>query len=159
MQNLGYIVEKSDKPELIHFYNSPKSAVDISNQMCATYSTCRKTRRWALRLFYGKLNGVTLYSFIIYTENIPRLKEKALSEKDFNFFLVLPIQTRVLCIIKLHTQPKSPDTQGGGKQPCVHRTHSFYVPRYKVFKDFVFYNKKILQITFLRLYFHITKKY
>lgn len=36
------------KPEIIHYYNHTKGAVDTFDQMCGTYSCSRKTKRWSL---------------------------------------------------------------------------------------------------------------
>lgn len=44
------------KPEVITFYNSTKSGVDTADQMCATFSVSRNTRRWPMVIFYACLN-------------------------------------------------------------------------------------------------------
>ncbi|KAK4324281.1 hypothetical protein Pmani_005121 [Petrolisthes manimaculis] len=54
------------KAEIIHYYNKTKCGVDVLDQMCATYSMSRKTRRWPCCLFYGILNVATINSFILY---------------------------------------------------------------------------------------------
>lgn len=68
---LSTMHEKSDEPnstelpEIIQFYNSTKGGVDTLDQLCHTYSTNRKTRRWPLCLFYNLLNIVGYNSMIL----------------------------------------------------------------------------------------------
>ncbi|KAJ8930420.1 hypothetical protein NQ314_016746 [Rhamnusium bicolor] len=51
--------------EIIKFYNSTKGDVDTLDQLCHTYSTGRKARRWPLRLFYNLLNIVGYNSLVL----------------------------------------------------------------------------------------------
>lgn len=53
------------KPEIITFYNSTKGGVDVVDELCATYSVARKTRRWPLAAFYHVLNVVGVNSLVI----------------------------------------------------------------------------------------------
>ncbi|XP_064082557.1 uncharacterized protein LOC135198676 isoform X1 [Macrobrachium nipponense] len=70
-------------PEIFEFYNQTKGSVSKFDQMCALYSTSRKTRRWPLCLFYGILNAGTLNSWIIHRDNNIRLCHKPLARKKF----------------------------------------------------------------------------
>jgi hypothetical protein len=57
------------KPEIITFYNSTKGGVDTMDQMCATYSVLRRTRRWPQCVFYSLLNMAGINSMVIYKMN------------------------------------------------------------------------------------------
>ena len=59
------------KPQVILDYNSCKGAVDTIDQMIATYSCARATRRWPLRLFFHLLDTAALNAYIVWTENYP----------------------------------------------------------------------------------------
>ena len=48
------------------FYNASKDATDPFDGMCANLSCARKTRRWALCIFYILLNIVMNKSWILY---------------------------------------------------------------------------------------------
>ncbi|KAK3894430.1 hypothetical protein Pcinc_001779 [Petrolisthes cinctipes] len=65
-------IASSGKPEIIEFYNATKGGVDTFDQMCATSSCSRKTRRWSLCLWYGILNTACINAFIISCENRAR---------------------------------------------------------------------------------------
>lgn len=56
-----------DKPEIISYYNSTKSGVDVLDLKCANYSSNRRTRRWPLAVFYTTINVASVNSFILYT--------------------------------------------------------------------------------------------
>ncbi|KAJ8938715.1 hypothetical protein NQ314_011370 [Rhamnusium bicolor] len=45
------------KPEIIQFYNSTKSGVDVVEKLCATYNVGRSTRRWPMVIFFHLLGG------------------------------------------------------------------------------------------------------
>ena len=59
------------KPLVILDYNSCKGAVDTIDQMIASYSCARATRRWPLRLFFHLLDTAALNAFIVWTKNVP----------------------------------------------------------------------------------------
>lgn len=59
-------VSSNGKPEIINFYNKTKGGVDTLDQMCARYSTSRKTRRWPLCMFYGLINIAVTNAFILF---------------------------------------------------------------------------------------------
>jgi hypothetical protein len=44
------------KPSAITFYNETKGGVDSVDQMCATYSVSRNSRRWTLTVFFHVMN-------------------------------------------------------------------------------------------------------
>lgn len=77
------INEVTGKPEIIHFYNSTKGAVDTVDQMCSNMCTNRKTKRWPLCVFYNMLNLCTINAYAIYISNNVRNKKKPLSRRDF----------------------------------------------------------------------------
>ncbi|KAJ8960680.1 hypothetical protein NQ314_006037 [Rhamnusium bicolor] len=68
---LSTMHEKDDEPYItklpknVKFYNSTKGGVDTLDQLCHTYSTGRKTRRWPLCLFYNLLNMVGYNSLVL----------------------------------------------------------------------------------------------
>ena len=62
-------IAPSGKPDIIEFYNGTKGGVDTFDQMCATSSCSRKTRRWPLCVWYGILNAACINAFIISCEN------------------------------------------------------------------------------------------
>lgn len=64
-------IDESEKklPEMISFYNLTKGGVDVVDEMSATYSVARNSRRWPLTLFFSMLNSAGINSQIIYTAN------------------------------------------------------------------------------------------
>lgn len=60
----------AQKPEIITFYNSTKSGVDIVDQLCATYSVSRNTNRWPMVIFYTILNVAAINAHVIYKGNL-----------------------------------------------------------------------------------------
>jgi hypothetical protein len=54
------------KPEVITFYNVTKAAVDVVDQLCATYSCQRRTRRWPLAVFFALINIAGINSYVLY---------------------------------------------------------------------------------------------
>lgn len=75
--------EKSEKPDMIEFYNATKGGVDTFDQMCGNMSTSRKTKRWPLCIFYGMLNISSINSYIIYTHNKYKLNQRPSNRKQF----------------------------------------------------------------------------
>ena len=47
---------ENNRPIMVHDYNKTKGGVDTFDQMCSTYSTSRKTKRWTMCMFFGMLN-------------------------------------------------------------------------------------------------------
>ena len=59
------------KEEISVFYNHEKGGIDSHDQMCALYTTTRKTNLWPMRIFYGIVDSSALNAFIIFTHNKP----------------------------------------------------------------------------------------
>ena len=53
------------------FYNHEKGGVDSHDQMCARYTTARKTSRWSMRDFYGIVDSSALNAFVIFIHDVP----------------------------------------------------------------------------------------
>ena len=64
-------------------YNSTKGGVVFLDQMCALYSCNRKTRRWPLCVFYGRLNIAAVNFYMIYCSNMIRNGENIISRNNF----------------------------------------------------------------------------
>ncbi|GBN79320.1 hypothetical protein AVEN_11700-1 [Araneus ventricosus] len=56
---------ESKKPKIITFYNMTKGGVDVVNEMAASYSTSRKTKRWPKVIFFSLLNVAAINARII----------------------------------------------------------------------------------------------
>ncbi|GBN51436.1 PiggyBac transposable element-derived protein 4 [Araneus ventricosus] len=56
---------EAKKPEIITFYNMTKGAVDVVDEMAATYSTAKKTNRWPMAVFYAMLNVAAINSRVL----------------------------------------------------------------------------------------------
>ena len=65
MHEKGDEPNSTEFPEIKKFYDSTKGGVDTLDQLCHTYSTNRKTRRWPLCLFYNLLNIVGYNSMVL----------------------------------------------------------------------------------------------
>ena len=57
------------KPEVITFYNSTKSGIDTSDQMCATYSVQSNVKHWPMVRFFAMLNVGGINCKVIYLGN------------------------------------------------------------------------------------------
>ncbi|KAJ8927587.1 hypothetical protein NQ314_019932 [Rhamnusium bicolor] len=80
----GEIDGATNKSNIILDYNKTKGGVDMVDQMCASYSTQRITRRWPLAVFFRILDIAGMNSQIIFNnmqllEKTPR-RRKYLSE-------------------------------------------------------------------------------
>lgn len=67
---------ESGKPEIISFYNQTKGGVDTVDQLCANYSSTRRSRRWPMKIFYTIVNvsaGVNGYILHQAYSSTPRL--------------------------------------------------------------------------------------
>ena len=60
------------KPEVILYYNSTKSGVDILDRMVRTYTSKRMTRRWPVALFYNMLDVSAVNAYVVYMAAITR---------------------------------------------------------------------------------------
>lgn len=65
------IDQESNKPEVIHFYNSTKGGIDTVDQLCNSYSVSRRTSRWPLAIFFSLLNIAGINTQIIYNAYNP----------------------------------------------------------------------------------------
>ncbi|XP_046739030.1 uncharacterized protein LOC124407196 [Diprion similis] len=63
------IDQKSQKPEIIKFYDSTKGGTDTFNQMCHEYTTARKTLRWPMRIWMAMLDQVGINAMVLYNFN------------------------------------------------------------------------------------------
>lgn len=69
MHDTGAISEETNKPEIIMDYNATKGGVDTVDQMCASYSVARITRRWPLAIFFALMDIAGINAQIIYHAN------------------------------------------------------------------------------------------
>ena len=60
------VIEKT-KTDIQMFYNATKGGVDTFDQLCSSYSSSRKTRRWPLCVFYGILNIAFSNAHVLHT--------------------------------------------------------------------------------------------
>jgi hypothetical protein len=143
-----------EKPEIIQYYNRTKGGVDTLDQLCATYTCGRSTRRWPLCIFYSMLDIMGVNSYIVYSHYKPEAKESRVRReflKTLGFCLVRNYMTKRLeqktlsrdlraLIIKMsgieNSFEDNPDTstsQGSSKrrklQPDVNNTRCAYCPR------------------------------
>ena len=56
------------KPEIILYYNSTKSGVDILDRMVRTYTCKRMTRRWTVTLFYNMIDVSAVNAYIVWQQ-------------------------------------------------------------------------------------------
>ena len=71
MHDDDYRDPDTGKPEIILDYNSTKGGVDTVDQLCATLSTARITRRWPVVIFYRGLDIAGINAQKIYFSNNP----------------------------------------------------------------------------------------
>lgn len=79
------------KPEIISFYNMTKGAVDTVDEMAASYTVARITRRWPMVIFFSALNVAAINARVILlsTANPPtRYKSRRLFLKDLALQLI-----------------------------------------------------------------------
>lgn len=77
------IDSSTKKPEMIHFYNNTKGAVDTVDQICSGMSCNRKTNRWPQCIFYNILNLCIINAYVIYVSNMVRQRQKSLKRRAF----------------------------------------------------------------------------
>lgn len=63
------------KPNLIHTYNETKGGTDTFDQLCHSYTTSRKTRRWPLRFFFNMLDAAGINAMVLFSLANPEWKE------------------------------------------------------------------------------------
>lgn len=66
MHDKNLVNSDTNKPEVIHFYNSNKGGVDTVDQLCSSYSVSRRSRRWPLCVFFQLLNIGGVNAQILY---------------------------------------------------------------------------------------------
>ena len=80
------IIDEEDhkkRPEIIKFYNKPKTGVNLVSQMVGTYTCRRQTRRWPLKLFFNLLNVAALNAYTIYRQVRPEQQSTGGSRRHF----------------------------------------------------------------------------
>ncbi|XP_018368816.1 PREDICTED: uncharacterized protein LOC108764906 [Trachymyrmex cornetzi] len=85
-RNKGKTDVEIKKPEIVSYYNSTKGGTDTFDFLCKSYSTCRKTKRWTMRLFFGMLDQAVVNSNILYN-----LNDRNNAMKRYNFIEDLAI--------------------------------------------------------------------
>ena len=65
--------ENAGKEEINMLYNHEKGGAHSHDQMCALYTTARKTNRWPMRVFYGIIHSFALNAYLIFTHIVPAL--------------------------------------------------------------------------------------
>lgn len=89
---------ESNKPEMIALYNRTKGGVDTVDQLCANYSSSRRTRRWPVKIFFTLVNvsaGVNGYILHQSFSTTPRLTRMNFM-KELAKALVSPLMQRRL---------------------------------------------------------------
>jgi hypothetical protein len=66
MHHSEFADQKSNKPEMISFYNSMKSGIDTLDMKCSNYSANRRTRRWPLAIFYYLISVSCSNVYVMY---------------------------------------------------------------------------------------------
>ncbi|KAF4514001.1 UNVERIFIED_CONTAM: hypothetical protein B566_EDAN018653, partial [Ephemera danica] len=65
------IIESTNKPEIIHFYNETKGGVDTLDHLIQKYSCKRATRRWPMIMFYNLIDIICVAAFVIWRATYP----------------------------------------------------------------------------------------
>lgn len=76
MHDTNEIDEATSKSTINLDYNATKGGVDTVDQMCASYTTSRISRRWPLALFYRHLDIAGINANIIFKYNNPDNRER-----------------------------------------------------------------------------------
>lgn len=100
----GEIDGATNKPNITLDYNKTKGAVDTVDQICASYSTQRITRRWPLAVFFRILDIAEINSQIIF--NNTKLLEKTPRRKYLSELSVSLMEDHVKERAKINTLPK-----------------------------------------------------
>jgi len=64
-------VSSDGKPEMVHFYNETKGAVDTLDHLVANFSCGRKTNRWPLNVFFFLLDIAAFNAFVLSSQRQP----------------------------------------------------------------------------------------
>lgn len=85
------------KPDVIVMYNETKGGTDVFDKLCKSYTTCRKTARWPMRVFFGMLDGSGINAMILLnlaTNSIKSSRKEFL--KELGMYLITPfLKTRL----------------------------------------------------------------
>lgn len=97
------------KPNLIHTYNESKGGTDTFDQLCHSYTTSRKCRRWPLRIFFNMLDASGINAMVLFSLANTHWKETASNNrksflKSLGMALIEPLMRERLQIPSL---PKS----------------------------------------------------
>lgn len=65
MHHTPSIDPNTQKPEITMFYNGTKGGVDMLDQICAIYSTSRRTQRWPMAIFYRMLDVSAANAYVV----------------------------------------------------------------------------------------------
>lgn len=110
--------DKDDKPEIITFYNSTKSGVDVLDKLCAQYSCKRSTRRWPLSLFFTILDIMCHNSSVLFFSHQPQWRKS----KDKRRFFPLDAAHNI-CSRRIHERMNNPSI---GLQRCMKRARELF---------------------------------
>ena len=75
------------KLEVILYYNSTKSGVDILDRMVRTYTSKRMTRRWPVALFYNMLDLSAVNAYVVW-QQLQSENSSCFSKKKRRKFLI-----------------------------------------------------------------------
>ena len=60
------VADDKNKPEIITYYNSTKSGVDILDKLVCTYSCKRATARWTMAFFFNLVDIVAYNALVLW---------------------------------------------------------------------------------------------
>ena len=87
MHALPDISSCEKKPEVILYYNSTKSEVDILDRMVVTYTSKRMTRKWPVALFYNMLDVSAVNAYVVW-QQLQGENSSCFSKKKRRKFLI-----------------------------------------------------------------------
>ena len=80
---------ETQKPEIIHYYNSKKSGVDCLDHMISLTSSKRKTNRWTMVVFYDMIDISTSAGYVIWLANKPEWRSRMSTNPRKGYLLEL----------------------------------------------------------------------
>lgn len=90
MHSNNNVDSKTQKPEIVLFYNSTKGGVDTVDQMCGNYTVQKRTKRWPLVIFYQLLNIAGINSNVIYNATHVDGENRRIFLKNLSMNLMKP---------------------------------------------------------------------
>ena len=84
-------ISENGRLEVVNYYNSTKGGVDTFDQLCGTYTSSQRTKRWPLCVFYGIINAATINAWIIHSENLERKANNRTEQQTFMANLALAL--------------------------------------------------------------------